>query len=76
MFLKFYTLVCISENPPRKSAKMNTLTQLFLFSAVVAVALCGAAPREEDVAIMKDTAEAILKLHKLRKHRNSLKFLL
>ena len=50
---------------------MNTLTQIFLLTVVVAVALCGAAPRDEDVAVMEDTVQAVLKMHKLRKYRSA-----
>ena len=58
----------ISVSLTRVPAKMNTLTQIFLLSAVVAVALCGAAPQVEDVAVMEDTAQAVMKMHKLRKY--------
>ena len=57
----------ISVSLTRVPAKMNTLTQIFLLSVVVAVALCGAAPPAEDVAVMEDTAQAVMKMHKLRK---------
>ena len=50
---------------------MHFLLKICLFSAVVAVALCGVVVRDEDLAVMEETAHAVLKMHKLRMYQFS-----
>ena len=58
---------CIAVDPTQLSTKMNALLQIFLFSAVFAVALCGV-PRAEDVETVAAAARTVVKMHKLRKY--------